>query len=240
MTKFRMAAGLVSASVVALAVACSSSSDNTATTDAGALPETGSGTDATSDVQNDTSTVTDASIDPNDVCAVQAAYDMRCTPDAGVSAACVQARRAQCPQSTMLDGKLIHDTTLHCASATSSCDSAAYKACSDAEISKATPTAAQASVRDHLCTRCGGGAAAVAQCKQEFFFDPEAGGPGVGITVYVSSDALAAKMDTTCAIPNLDGGNNDCQLDFYDCAGTVYNEAQLPTPAACIPPDAGP
>lgn len=230
MTKFRMAVALVSA-ITLVSAACSSTSDG-GSADAG-TPTAEGGVAQDANVAVDATGPVDASIDPNDVCAVQAAYDLRCNPDAGVSAACTQARRAQCPQSSALDGKLIHDTTLHCASASSSCAASAYKACSDAEISKATPSAAQALVRDHLCARCGGGAAAVAQCKQEFFFDPEAGGPGVGITVYVSSDALAQKMDTQCAIPSLDGGNNDCQLDFFDCAGTVYNAAQLPSPAAC-------
>ena len=43
--------------------------------------------------------------------------------------------------------------------------------------------------------RCGGGASAVAQCKEEFFFDPEAGGPGAGITVFVAADSIAKQID---------------------------------------------
>ena len=232
MKKTHLALSLLVSSALA-AGACSSSSSN-------GTPETtdGGSADGSADA---TTTPTDASTGDGaapkdaagpDVCAIQAAYDDRCKADAGVSSACIQARRAQCPQSTALDSQLMHDVTIHCASATSSCDPTAYSQCSDEELAKATPTAVQVAVRDHLCARCGGGTAAVDQCKREFFFWPEAGGPGPGITVLVSSDALAKQMDDQCAIPSIDAGY-DCQTDFYMCAGDIYNQAQPNDPAVC-------
>jgi hypothetical protein len=219
------------------AAACSSSSSSDTTTPTA----DGGGADGTADVSsssdgsggNDSAPPKDAA--GADPCAIQAAYDDRCKADSGVAAACIQARRAQCAQTTALDSQLIHDVTIQCASATSSCDPKAYSDCSDELLAKATPTTVQAAVRDHLCERCGGGTEAVATCKREFFYWPEAGGVGPGITVLVSSDALAKQIDDACAIPDVDGGTGDCQIDFYQCASDVYNQAQPTDPAICHP-----
>lgn len=208
---------------VLTAIACSSEemsgTNTTPTTDGGT---TGS----------DSSVVVDGG-GGEDLCAIQAAYVKRCTPDSGKSAACEQARAAQCPASIALDGKLPHDIITKCNTATSSCDTKVLQACANMLAETTQPTAAQAAVRDHLCARCGGTAAEVAQCKVEFFYFAEAGGIGAGFPALLVNDTIAKKIDTECALAGTDGGGFDCQIDFAQCAGDVYNKAQLPDPKEC-------
>jgi hypothetical protein len=210
-------------STVVLAAACSSTD---ASPDAGTAGTNDGGT-GTGDAS-----VPDSGDLTATYCAARAAYGMRCDGDAGTSAACFAARAAQCSQSVALESRIIQEATLKCESAASPCGAKATTPCFEAEFAKAVPTATQAALRDRVCTLCGGGSAAVDQCKKDFFFNPAAGGIGAGFSALLSNDTVVMKMDTQCALAN-DAGANLCQSDFFQCSGDVYSNAQPTSPAAC-------
>jgi hypothetical protein len=244
MKERRYAACLVAASSSAcvLAMAGFACSSTPAEGPSESLPEAGQLADANSDAPAtiDGSVVEDASdAAAPDTCAMHAAYRARCAPDSGTSAACAGARLAQCAEITKLESKLQYDSIVECESEASSCDAKAYSTCNEAVAVKAAPTPAQAIVRDHVCEACGGGAAAVTKCKKEFFYDANAGGPGAGFVVFLSSDTLAGQIDAKCPVTPTDAGTDDCQLDFYLCSSGAFNEAHPAEPAACTQVDGG-
>jgi hypothetical protein len=226
MIKFCFGAAFVSAVTTTLLVACSSTTSPTGTTaDSGTEPK------------SDASLVSDAGGSSGDLCAVEAAYEARCNPDAGDTPACTQALKAQCPGALLTKSKLYQDILLRCESATSSCDSKAESACEEGQFEQAMTmaTAAQKGVRDRLCANCGGSdATSVEACKKDFFYNPAAGGIGAGLSVLLGSDAVAMQIDTKCILPKPDGGTSDeCQTDFFQCAGEAYNAAQPAYPMEC-------
>jgi hypothetical protein len=138
-----------------------------------------------------------------------------------------------------VESQLQVDSVLECENATSSCESKAFSTCNNAVAVKVTATPAQNTVRDHVCQGCGGDTAAIAKCKKEFFFDVSAGGPGAGFAVFLSSDTLAAQIDTACPVTAGDAGTDACQMDFYLCSSGAYDKSHAAEPAACKPQDGG-
>ena len=96
-------------------------------------------------------------------------------------------------------------------------------------LAAATPTAAQANLRQDVCDHCIADDAGSAACVSDFFAKPD-GGPGGGVFVLEWNDSIANAMDTTCASgarPDAGdaGGALACATKFGVCAAAVITAA---------------
>jgi hypothetical protein len=108
--------------------------------------------------------------------------------------------------------------------------------CIDAQMAKATPTAAHLQVKADFCKQCPDDPAAQsgpASCSSFFQVSTDAGPGGAGEFLLGVSDSLAKQIDRQCAGTPPPQGGADCSSSFLLCAAGLYNPfAGIPACAA--------
>jgi hypothetical protein len=105
----------------------------------------------------------------------------------------------------------------------------AMERCVRDRLASATPSAAQANVRQDVCDQCIADDAGAASCVSDFYAKPD-GGPGGGTFILEWNDGIANAMDTACASgARPDGGDAGtvlaCAAKFGVCAAAVITAA---------------
>ena len=215
--------------------ACSSSTDPIAvpTGDGGKL-----GPDASSD---GTAPLTDGmpgpvvdALDGVPYCDTYTRFASRCgATDSGLTAACIGAQHAQCPEVAMRYSADWISAVQACFAQERPCDRKANDQCAQDKLMAFTPSAAQAKLRNDYCATCESDASA--DCKTKFFFAGTGSSavPGDGATALLLTDAVVSQIDTKCTGAALVVTAGDCNGAFTNCYQATYDAAFPPVPPSC-------
>jgi hypothetical protein len=166
---------------------------------------------------------------PSAYCVASVAYYQRC--GSGVTPACVDTKKQECVKEEALYSAAYIKAATSCEGPTAACDLQTKHDCEARALAAATPTTAQAKLRDDYCKTCS---PTSSKCPTTFYtFGTGTTTDGVGYFAFVMNDSTIAQMDASCTGSALEIGQLRCQDAFAGCIQGIYTKAVAPTQTNC-------